>query len=446
MSKNISYKLKLNNYLKESKISNYEVLLFYFLYTIIIILSSLVFCKLYINKFDIVDDNFNIILENITFGHGKLISNFFYNNELSQDFEGIKFFLKKTLALPFLIIFLGKISLNFYFIVICKNLILFSIYFWIVFYCWNSENREKYKFIIFILIPIVIPNNFLVSLNFNYEDNLVSIFLPIIYILLISKNNNFKYFFLSLFLFLLYFIKSSMFFLVLLLPFIIIMLEKNSKAKYIPLIFSLLAILTWGGYGYIKTKSFPVGPKGLSLNTYVMSFAMNENFHKFYPKYSTDLIPINKNLIHKFNNEWEFYDYYKEQNSKYLKLNLKRYFKDTIIKIKFIFFNIHKDGSLNINSSQKLIFSFLINKLFFNLSIVFLISYLINKLFFKKNNLLSIKANDIINLYFLVLLTLSLTPHIIVWATSKHLVGITNVCIIYFFEKIFNRSKINEKN
>ena len=46
----------------------------------------------------------------------------------------------------------------------------------------------------------------------------------------------------------------------------------------------------------------------------------------------------------------------------------------------------------------------------------------------------------------IVLLTLSLTPHIIVWATSKHLVGITNVCIIYFFEKIFNRSKINEKN
>ena len=83
--------------------------------------------------------------------------------------------------------------------------------------------------------------------------------------------------------------------------------------------------------------------------------------------------------------------------------------------------------------------------MFFNLSIVFLISYLINKLFFQKNNLLSIKANDIINLYFLVLLTLSLTPHIIVWATSKHLVGITNVCIIYFFEKIFNRSKINEK-
>ena len=145
MNKSISYKLKLNNYLKESKISNYEILLFYFLYITIIFLSSLVFCKLYINKFDIVDDNFNIILENITFGHGKLISNFFYNNELSQDFEGIKFFLKKTLALPFLIIFLGKISLNFYFIVICKNLILFSIYFWIVFYCWNSKNREKYN-------------------------------------------------------------------------------------------------------------------------------------------------------------------------------------------------------------------------------------------------------------------------------------------------------------
>jgi len=430
----------------EKKISNYEILFFYLLYITIIVLSSLVFCKLYINKFDIVDDNLNIILENITFGHGKLISNFFYNNELNQEFEGVKFFLKKTLALPLLITFLGKISLNFYFIVICKNLILFTIYFWIVFYCWNREGFGKYKLIIFILIPIIIPNNFLVSLNFNYEDNLVSIFLPIIYILLISKNNKFKYPFLSFFLFLLYFIKSSMFFLVLLIPFAIIILEKNSKRKYIPLIISLLAIFIWGSYGYIKTKSFPVGPKGLSFNTYVMSFAMNENFHKFYPKYSTDLIPIKKNVSYKFDNEWEFYDYYKKQNSEYLKKNFERYIKDTIIKIKFIMFNVHKDGSLNINSSQKLIFSFLINKLYFNLSIIFLISYLINKFFLKKSNLLSIKSNDRIHLYFLVLLALSLMPHLIVWATSKHLVGITNVSIIYFFEKIFYKSKINEKN
>jgi len=177
-----------------------------------------------------------------------------------------------------------------------------------------------------------------------------------------------------------------------------------------------------------------------------MSFAMNENFHKFYPKYSTDLIPIKKNVSYKFDNEWEFYDYYKKQNSEYLKKNFERYIKDTIIKIKFIMFNVHKDGSLNINSSQKLIFSFLINKLYFNLSIIFLISYLINKFFLKKSNLLSIKSNDRIHLYFLVLLALSLMPHLIVWATSKHLVGITNVSIIYFFEKIFYKSKINEKN
>ena len=120
---------------------------FYFLYTIIIILSSLVFCKLYINKFDIVDDNFNIILENITFGHGKLISNFFYNNELSQDFEGIKFFEENSRSTIFNYFF-RKNFIKFLFYCNCKNLILFSIYFWIVFYCWNSENREKYKFII----------------------------------------------------------------------------------------------------------------------------------------------------------------------------------------------------------------------------------------------------------------------------------------------------------
>ena len=39
---------------------------------------------------------------------------------------------------------------------------------------------------------------------------------------------------------------------------------------------------------------------------------MNKNFKQYYPKLSVDLIPV-ENIDNKFNNEWEFSEYYKNK-------------------------------------------------------------------------------------------------------------------------------------
>ena len=103
-----------------------------------------------------------------------------------------------------------------------------------------------------------------------------------------------------------------MFFIVLFVPLLLIIFEKKNLIKFLPLISAVIAITVWGSYGLIKTGKFPIGSSGSTINSYVMSFSFNENFNKFYPKYSTDLIEV-KTPDRMINNEWDFYDYYKEK-------------------------------------------------------------------------------------------------------------------------------------
>ena len=236
-----------------------------------------------------------------------------------------------------------------------------------------------------ILIPIFIPYNFYVSLNFNFEDCLLAILIPSLYISLVSRKWNNSLLYSSLIIFVTYFVKSSTFLLVMILPFFILLIE-NKKFKYLPLIFSLLSIIIWGSFGYFKTGVFPVGKTGTSINSKVLSSAMNKDFHKFYPEKSTDLIPV-ENILKRessVSTEWEFYKFYDDANKLYLKENLDRYIKDIFIKIKFILFNIKKDGLLKSNEDKNpIIISHLVSKIFFNFSLIILLINLIN--IFKKS-------------------------------------------------------------
>ena len=94
-------------------------------------------------------------------------------------------------------------------------------------------------------------------------------------------------------------------------------MQKNYQ-RILPLIFVLTAIITWGSFGYIKTGKFPVGASASSNNQEALSIALNEEFHKYYPYLSVDLIPKVK-VEKKFDNEWGYYEYYKELNSKIFK-------------------------------------------------------------------------------------------------------------------------------
>ena len=259
----------MNNILKK----NFDISILYLIYLLCIAFSTaIIFLDQYISKFIIADENNNIILKNITFGHGPLIHNFFYNNNFSQNIDGIDFILKKTFALPFIIYLLSKISLNIYFIVITKNLFLYSIYFFISLKFFNSLKIEKFYFILLIIIPIFIPYNFYVSLNFNFEDCLLSILIPCLYLVLITNNFKNRLLISSFMIFIIYFVKSSTFLLVFILPLLMIFTEKD-RLRFFPIIFAILAISVWGLFGYLKTGKFPIGKSGTSLNSKVLSSA-----------------------------------------------------------------------------------------------------------------------------------------------------------------------------
>ena len=226
-----------------------------------------------------------------------------------------------------------------------------------------------------------------------------------------------------------------MFFIVVVIPTLIFFFEKK-PSKYLPIIFSLSAILIWGYYGFFKTGRFAFLNTSSSINTKVLAYVLNDNFHIYYPNKSVDLIPIDYNPPDNINDEWTYYDFYKEKNKQYLKKNINRYLKDIFIKLKFIFFGVNRDGSFpdkNGNYDNSIRFSLILSKPLFIISIFFSFFFLFRNL--KKFSLIK---NEI---YFLLLVLLNLLPHLSVWATSKHLVAISNISMIYLIFYFIRRKK-----
>ena len=184
------------------------------------------------------------------------------------------------------------------------------------------------------------------------------------------------------------------------------------------------SILIWGIFGYIKTQKFPFGSTMLSTNQEALTIVLNKDFKEYYPKISVDYIP-RENIDGKFKNEWEYDDYFKKKNLKYFNENKKDVLIDILIKIKFILFNYKKDG-LKIdfkNIENKIVFSHIQNRIIFIVSIIILVRNLYRNY--------SRKEIEKINIYYFFIIIFSLMPHIIGWATSKHLVPLFLVSYIY---------------
>jgi hypothetical protein len=417
--------------------SNNFILGVYIIYLIIIAFSSIAFCFLYIQKFpNIIDSNYNLILKNIGFLFGDLIHNLYNHNTYSFKAENdIIFHLRRLPALVFVIFSLYSLCKNFFFIIISKNIILYSLYFLIIYKSLKIKNKKKniLFFILLIFVPVIVPYNYLVSLNFTFEDCLITLFLPLLYFLLIF-NYGYQYILISLLLFILYFTKGSMFFLVIILPFLKLIYEKKNRLRFLPLLFCLTAVLIWGFYGKYSSGRFPFASNLSTDNSRSLYPALNLNFHNYYPEKSIDLVPVDTDLPSYINTEWEFQDYYNKKNQEYLLKNYKRYFLDFFIKLKSVFTNIKRDGAFpdkNGNYDNSLRYSLIINKLFFN----FALFYSLYSVF---KNFKTIQREEY---YFLCILILSLLAHLYAWAYSRHLVGMTNLSIVYLifkFEKKIN--------
>ena len=409
----------------------------YILFSITIFVLCLIYANL--NQVTLLmDENNDIIFSKLLFDHSELVTNLFYGDGFYLFRHDVKYYLAKMPILPLLISGLSLISKNLYFIYFVKNLILFSILFFSLnFYC-EKHNKNYICFLIFLASIFAIPHNLHVQLNITFADTIVACLLPSLFLLLSTENKR-KYIYISLILFVLYLTKTSMFFLCLIIPFIILILENDKVSlKTLPIFAVILSISVWGSFGYLKTGVFPFGSKILSVSSEGMNIALNKEFNKYYPKKSVDLIEYEKpNKI--YQNEWEIYEFYKEKNKIYIKNNLSRYAKDTLIKINFIFFNIHKDAAFPDKNGEyynPLRISYLINKLFFNLSLIISLLVIIKNI----NKIYNIKRE----IYFLSIVSLNLFPLIVGWATAKHLTGLTIVCIIYSLTFFFNRVKMNK--
>ena len=156
--KNLSKK-KLKN------LSHFNLCIFYFLYIILIIILSSIYCHLSISKFGIANENLEIIFRKLTFGFGDLTHNFYYNDNFFQNRNGVDYYLFKSPFLPFLLVNIAKISNNIYFIFITKNLITYSILFFSLFYFLKKFNKNIFLFTLILILFLINPYNIHVGFN-----------------------------------------------------------------------------------------------------------------------------------------------------------------------------------------------------------------------------------------------------------------------------------------
>lgn len=429
------------NFLKK-KIETYyhsKIYTIYFCYIILVSLLSLFFGINLIERIPNLTVNNDIIIKNIPFGYGPLIENIIKGNGYYQEWQGTKSYLVRFPFIPIFLTFLFKVSTNLYFILIFKNIIFFSIIFFSLYIFCKSLNK---KYLIFFTILIIFFYNFYnltTLLNFVFADAYIGIILPSMYLILISKYQ-YRHVVLSIFIFFLFFMKTTVFLSLFAISILFVLLEKNLNIlrRFIPIFIFIISVLIWGFFGYSKTGVFPIGAKVSSDNQLALSITLNKNFHKYYPLKSVDLIPRKKVNI-KFQDEWEMYNYYKKINKDYIENNKKQIFKDILSKIKFVLFNVKKDAVYpdeNGNFNNPFMFSHFYNRLIAIISIFLFLFAL-----FKKGEEIRNKKIDI---YFIVIYITSITPHIIGWCTSKHLVGIFLITHVYVLLKIYD--KFLEKN
>ncbi len=411
-------------------ISHYNKINFlkiYFIFIFITCALSIIFTHQLIQMHpNLITSNNNLQIQNIPFAYGDLIYNLINSKQYVSYEFGLEMYLSRLPILPLIISFLYTISKNIYFIVIIKNIILFSVFFYCAIIFTLSHNLQKKHLILLLIIFLYNPYNLIVNLNFVYADFLTGVLVPSLFLVCSSTNKN-KYLISSIIIFVLYLSKTNMFFLSLSLPLFIFIIEKNIK-KILPLVGLILALSIWGVFGLIKTDRIPFGPSNITINSWGLSHVLNEEFKDTYPQKTVDLINF-KDKRKIFEKEWDFYDFYNQRNILYIKNNKKEFIENIFLKIKFIFTDVYVDGSQSKDDidTKKIRFSNIPNKILFNISILILI-YNFYKLF-------KYKKYEKIDFYFLIFITMYLFPLIIGWATSKHLVGIFITSKIYLMIK-----------
>lgn len=391
---------------------------------------SYIYGNLFLSIFpDFVDSKNQIIIKNFQFDYGELLYNLYNHNEYKQLKHDITFYLLRLPLLPLFTNLLLKISLNFYVFIIIKNLIIFFILNLSILYFASKLNLKVKHYLFVLLIFFYNPYNLHVLLNFNFADGYNACLLTIFFLMIIINNKK-SIIIGSICICLLYLSKSFLFLFCIFYPIFDLCSKLFFKNKYqntfakfrffILISGTLIALLGWGIFGKINANYFPFGSNASSYNSYALTSMLNKDFKNYYPKKSVDLM-LDYRIFEdvKFDNEKEFYDFFKNKNDIYIRENLVDYISDMKIKINFILFSLIKDGQFTDDPSQ-LRYSSFFNKPLLVFSI--LLSFY---LFLRKKDQLSFQ--------FLLIMILYIAPLILGWATTKHLVPIFLLSKIYLF-------------
>ncbi len=390
-----------------------------------------------------IDQYKNMVFSSLPFDHDELTINlinskkyFLTYSELFPELGNMKFYNAKYPLTSILISSLSLISKNFYFIIISKNLIFFSITFWIAYYYVKYENNDYKNFLIILLLIFYNPFNFHVASNWYFEDFASALILPGLYLIVISKIP-FKNLILFYLFIILFFSKSSMTVFCFIFPLIILITEFIDKKKIVllPVLSVIFCSILWGGYSYNKTGYFAFFLNNSSFNQKQLALSQNKKFHEIYPNLTIDYLQYTlsdiynekeKYGIYEIKNEWDLNELYKKRNKIYIRENLNRVISDAFLKLRFILFGYKKDGKyLGATEHNKIHFFMIINKVILNISIIFVIINFLKKI--KK------KEKITKEIYFMFILGLIIPVYLMGWATSKHLVSICNTAILYLF-------------
>ena len=426
---------------KISEFSLSYLLIFYLISVSLFIIFSSFYLELYLEKFpQYIDENNDIVLKTLPFVFGDLLNNLYYKNEYVQKVGPFEtdFYLARLPFYPLFILLIAKINLNFYFIFFVKNIFSFSVIFFSSYVFLRDLNKSVFLFILFLTLYWYNPYNTHVLLTLDFSDTLISIFFPLTILLISSKNFYLNNLF-GIFIFGLYLLKPSIWifciiFPVLILIFNLIKFKREFLKTDLFVIFCLIiAIFSWGLFGLKKANYFPIGTSSTSTSTFYLTSLLNSKFHNHYPSLSIDLLlDIEKPKKIKFLNEKEIYDYYKKKNLEFIKERYHDYFKGVSKKITFILFGIYEDGKFN--NDKKIRYSNIPNKLIMIFALIYAFGSIINSLYKKKKL-------SYFDLIFLLMFFLYIAPHIVAWATSKHLVPLFLLSKIYIFIKLFACSK-----
>ena len=443
----MTFLVKLHKNILSSEIQkNISIIYIFYLLTLTVLTIFYSKALLHIHPF-YMDENFNMNFNRLGRENDLIIKNLFEHNEFKLNYLGIDFYSAKYPLLPYTIYYLASISKNFYFILISKNIIFYSILFWTA-YFYTVANLDKYQIHYFFLIIFLLhfnPYNFHVMSNFYFEDFANSILLPSLFLVLITKSKRIvKFISIGLIVSLLFLSKASFTIFGYLFPLIFIFLNKKNLNSFIPLFIFLIASIIWSTYSYKKTGFYPFLNSNSSFNHRELAIPLQENFHKIYPFYTVDAIHNTKNIFNNkekygfqnLKNEWEFNELFKTRNLEYLSKNFLRYFKDSFIKLNFIFFYPYQDAntpSTNIDNKE-IKYSMIINRIFLLSAVIIGLNNLIKNL---KN-----KNEFKHELYYFLILILIIPIFIIGWATSKHLVGICNLSIIYLINYFLEKKNL----